>query len=288
MIGSYSLKELLNKYGVDYRKVITNNDRVLTYGEYEEINKVLDYLINEKHVPVKSIEECPSIMYFNVNSIEENYNFLINNNINKEDINYTLSVLNTEPNILKETYEYLLENYGIDRIRRTLSVLTQSVSRIKEIEKILDNKDLVMSAAYNFNLNIDEIKRIIEVCKENNIEITGSVFLKHAKQLESSIEFLKNNYGLDYVKPLIIIYSKEHLKEVFDWLEEHKILEYIKNSYSILSLKLDEIKDRAEYINSIGESLVTSNGKFNSIFGMSKKNYLKRIEQNENKKEVRI
>ena len=46
-------------------------------------------------------------------------------------------------------------------------------------------------------------------------------------------------------------------------------------SASILTLTLDEIKERKGLIDGLGESMVLPNGRFNSIFGLSKKNYQK-------------
>ena len=51
-------------------------------------------------------------------------------------------------------------------------------------------------------------------------------------------------------------------------------------------LTLDEIQERQRFIESIGESIVSPNGsKFNSIFGLSKKNYAKKVEKEKNRGE---
>ena len=36
----------------------------------------------------------------------------------------------------------------------------------------------------------EEIREIVKVCKENKIEITGSVFAKNSKQLRENIEYV--------------------------------------------------------------------------------------------------
>ena len=64
----------------------------------------------------------------------------------------------------------------------------------------------------------------------------------------------------------------KQLQEIMPYLKEKGVLEILINSASILTLKLDEVKDREEFILSIGET-ITTNGKFNSIFGLSRKNY---------------
>ena len=76
MIGEYLLTELLEKYNIDASKVLRKNSNILEYGEYIEIDKALNYLINELKISLANIEKCPSIMYFNVESIKENVSFL--------------------------------------------------------------------------------------------------------------------------------------------------------------------------------------------------------------------
>ena len=137
MIGSYELDELLSKYGVDASKVVSKNDNVLTYGEYQEIKNVLEFLVCECGISARNIEKCPSILSYNTQNIRENYKFLKNSNVNLSNVETTLHVLYTNPNDLKETYKYILENYGIEYINRTTSILAINVNRIKEIEKIL-------------------------------------------------------------------------------------------------------------------------------------------------------
>ena len=76
MIGSYELDELLSKYGVDASKVVSKNDNVLTYGEYQEIKNVLEFLVRECGISARNIEKCPSILSYNTQNIRENYEFL--------------------------------------------------------------------------------------------------------------------------------------------------------------------------------------------------------------------
>ena len=52
-----------------------------------------------------------------------------------------------------------------------------------------------------------------------------------------------------------------------------------------MSLTLDEIKERQAFIESIGEPIVKEN-KFNSIFGLSRKNYQKKVKEYEEKKKL--
>ena len=45
MIGEFDLRDLLNSYGIDYKKVLKNNVNVISNGEYEEIKSVLSFLV---------------------------------------------------------------------------------------------------------------------------------------------------------------------------------------------------------------------------------------------------
>lgn len=67
----------------------------------------------------------------------------------------------------------------------------------------------------------------------------------------------------------------KYLEVVLPYLESLGLLPNVIKSASILTLTLEEIKERQSYIESQGESLVLSNGRFNSIFGMSRANYKK-------------
>ena len=488
MIEIYELECLLKKYGIDASKVVSKNDTILDRGEYQDIDRTLNYLINELGINPRNIEKCPSVMYHAVDNIRGNYEFLIKQGVNISSIESALHILNTEPNILKETYYYVLDNYGKEYINRFTTILRTSVNRIKVIEKLLSDKSLIISVAC-FKKNIDEIERIIAVCqknnipvtssvfyktaeeieqiidvckknnipitgtvfhrtadeieeivvvcknnnipitsslflktadeikrivticnennvsitssvffktadeierivvicrknnvsitssvffktadeieriiavcqknnipvissvfyrtaneieeivsvckkndipiignvfhrtaneieqiiavckesnvpitggmflkalgeikkiivvcKENNIQITGSIFIETANELEESIEYVKNTYGEAYLKPLIVNKKVEYLKAVLPYLDTLNVLPVVIKSASILSLTLDEIIERKEYIESIGEELVLSNGRFNSIFGLSKVNYRKLISKKE-------
>ena len=332
MIEAYTLESLLKKYGIDATKVINKNNNILEYGEYQDIDKTLNYLVKELHINARNIEKCPSIMYKAVNNIKENYEFLITTKINTGNIETTLHILNTNPKNLKETYNYVLNNYGIEYINRITSILSTSIDRIKQIEGLFNDKSLVISAAISrnsmdeikriikvcnknnipitssvfkktseeieriikvcrennipitgsvFHKTAEEIEKIIEVCRKNNIPITGSVFLKTSEEIEKSINYIKENYGQAYLTPLIINKNVEHLKNVLPYLESLGVLPYVVKSASILTLTLDEIKERKDFVESNNDTLVLQNGRFNSIFGVSRANY-KKLTNNKN------
>ena len=78
MIGEYTLKILCDKYNISSENI---NNNILTHGEYLEIDKTLNYLINELKISGENIEKCPSILYRNVDAIKENINYLKQQNV---------------------------------------------------------------------------------------------------------------------------------------------------------------------------------------------------------------
>ena len=162
------------------------------------------------------------------------------------------------------------------------TIFLRIADEIKIIIKVCKDNNLPISGSM-FGRTADEIEVIIKVCKDNNILITGTIFVKKVKSLIETINYIKDNYNDQYLISLIIIKDVNYIKTVFPYLAEIGVLEYVINSASILSLTLDEIKERKQFIESIGESIVLDNGRFNSIFGLSKKNYQNKIKNSSKK-----
>ena len=366
MINRIQFEEICNKYGLDSKKLIKNNENVLEKADYNSICYVLDFLRDTLKVSPNNIEKCPSILYLKIEAIKENWNFLNEKKINTRDVATCLHILSTEPEQLKKTYEYVSDEnrYGKKYIEQITTILRVPVERIQEIEEKCPEltKENILSAAISrkdideikkiikicqknkievtgsvFNRTAEEIEKIVEVCKKNKIEvtgsvfkrtaeeiekivevckknkieltgsvffksaeeiekivevcqknkikITGSVFLKNPKQLKENIEYIKQNYGEEYLTPLIVSKNLKHLQKTLPYLQSIGVLETIKTSASILSLTLEEIKERKAFIESIGEPIVKEN-KFNSIFGMPKKSYPKKVKEYEEKKKL--
>ena len=205
MIEQTDLMKLLQSYKIDYKKVMT--DKVLDKGEYFGIKHVLEYLVNELKIYPKNIEKCPSILYLNVNEVRKNYEFLKQQKINISDVETCLHVLSTDNKDLKETYYYVLENYGLMTINRTTSILRCNKDRIIDIEKYGLSKDVTISASIS-RRTIYEIEKIIKVCKKYNIEITGSVFLRSADEIEKIIEVCKK-YNIEITSSVFLRSAKE-------------------------------------------------------------------------------
>ena len=196
MVNRKQLEEICNKYGLDSKKLIKNNENVLEKADYNSICYVLDFLRDTLKVTPNNIEKCPSILYLKIEAIKENYNFLKEKEINMKDVETCLHILSTEPSQLKRTYEYVSDEkrYGKKYIEQISSILRVPVERIQEIEEKCQEltKENILSAA-NSRKDVDEIKKIEQVCKENGIEITGSVFLRTAAEIKEIVEVCKEN-----------------------------------------------------------------------------------------------
>lgn len=183
---------------------------------------------------------------------------------------------------------YLLKDDVIDNIKYFISLGFEDTEDIFERQVLIficpkeefrvKINNLIKQLGNNY---IEEIEKIIEVCKRNNIQITGSIFLKTSEEIEKSINYIKENYGQAYLTPLIINKNVEHLKNVLPYLESLGVLPYVVKSASILTLTLDEIKERKDFVESNNDTLVLQNGRFNSIFGVSRANY-KKLTNNKN------
>ena len=366
MVNREQLREICDKYGLDSKKIIKNNENVIEKADYTSICYVLDYLKDTLKITSNNIEKCPSILYLNVGAIKENWRFLNEQKIHMNDIETCLHILSTEPKQLKETYKYVSDEnrYGKKYIEQITSILRVPVERIQEIEERCPEltKNNVLSAAISrrtiqeieeiikvckengievtgtvftksaqeieeiikvckengieatgtvflrsakeieeiikvckengieatgnvFKRTAKEIEEIIKVCNENGIEITGSIFQKSSKQLKENIEFIKQNYGEEYLTPLIISKNLKNLQKILPYLQSIGVLETVKNSASILSLTLEEIQERQAFAEKIGEPIV-KDGRFNSIFGLSRKNYQKKEKEFSQKQQL--
>lgn len=171
MIEEYSLKLLCDKYGVSKENIVNKNNNILSKGEYEDIDKTLDYLINELKVNKKNIEKCPSILYRNVNAIKDNIDFLKQKDVSFSSIESCLHVLSSEPDSLKDTYDYVEENYGKESINKNTSVLSCNKDLVIAVEKLgLDKTwNLVIASCIKFGFTtLEKVENIINSIEFKN------------------------------------------------------------------------------------------------------------------------
>ena len=167
MIGEYTLLMLCQKYNIDSSKIVKKNNNILSVGDYNEIDKTLNYLINELKISSTNIEKCPSILYRNVNAIKYNVEFLKNKKINFNNIESCLHVLSSEPVELEKTFNYVTNNYGSEIINTNTSILSANVDAITYVENlnlpIRKNGNLPIAIALAWgSTSKEEIQKIIQ------------------------------------------------------------------------------------------------------------------------------
>jgi len=224
MINRMQFEEICNKYGLDSKKLIKNNENVLEKADYNSICYVLDFLRDTLKVTPNNIEKCTSILYLKIEAIKENWKFLNEKKINTRDVETCLHILSTDPEQLNKTYEYVSDEnrYGKKYIEQISSILRVPVERIQEIEDKCQEltKENILSAAIS-RKDVDEIKKIEQVCKDNEIEITGSVFLRTAAEIKEIVEVCKEN-GIE-VTGNVFRRTVAEIKEIVEVCKENGI-----------------------------------------------------------------
>ena len=273
MIEKYELSILLEKYGINPKKVIDKNENILTYGEYIDIDNTLDYLVNELNINIIYIEKCPSIMYLNVSSIKSNVKFLKKNKIRFSSVENCLHVLSTTPEQLEETYEYVERKYGVNAIEKITSILRVPKDKIIDIENLNIpniNKDDILSIA----IGVNDIKEIIKIINSEEFkkypELFTSTVLARAK-----LEDIKTLLNLPYFKEekykhlltsSLLANAKTVIKKLpilFEIAMDFEIEDYITTSY----LRKSPSQNYAiiNYLNDNNLPFVVD-GKLNSMF----------------------
>lgn len=160
------------------------------------------------------------------------------------------------------------------------TVFLRTADEIRRIHSVC-NKYGIPVTANVFKKSADEIEDIVKVCKKYDLDVSSTLFKKSASSLDKSMGYVQENYGRSYLIPLIVVTDANHLQKVFPYLDKKGVLPAVIVSPAILGLKFDEIVEREQLIAGIGEEDVV-NGRFNPIYGLSKKKY------DEKKKSVQL
>ncbi|MGM9878715.1 MAG: hypothetical protein ACI31R_01660 [Bacilli bacterium] len=199
MIGEFTLDSLCKRYGINSEKIVNKNNNILDYGEYNEIDRTLYYLVNELKVDSFNIEKCPSILYRSVSNIQENVDFLKKQDISFSNIESCLHVLSTDPDSLMETYKYVADNYGLKAININTSILSVPKEMIEQIENLnfnQNNKTDILAIAVSVSWGYQKIEEIQKILGSEEYrdypELFTSETLAHAK-LEDIREILTSD-----------------------------------------------------------------------------------------------
>ena len=188
------LRVILEKYNISYEKSVNDNEKILARASLNDVENLLSFF-KSIGVSPKSIEKCPSVLCYNVLDVKKNYNFLYSNGFPLRSLNSSLHMLSTKPDKLKETYEYLASKYGKQYIFKYASILNVNVDTIKKYEngiKPAISIDAFMSLVLR-KVPLEDAKKIIDICKKYNVEITGSVLKRPPKEIEAIIQVCKKH-----------------------------------------------------------------------------------------------
>ena len=253
MIEEYSLKLLCDKYGISKENIVNKNNNILSKGEYEDIDKTLDYLINDLKVSRTNIEKCPSILYRNVDAIKININFLKQKNVSFSSIESCLHVLSSEPDSLKDTYNYVEENYGKEAINKNTSVLSCNKDLVIAVEKLGLNKDwnLLITSCIGFGTTtLEEVENIVNSIEFKKYpELFTSQTLAYAK-----IEDIQGMINSEEFKKYPELFTSEtlahgNIKEIQDMINSEEFKKY-PDLFTSTTLAHGNIKEIQEMINS--------------------------------------
>ena len=248
MIEEYSLKLLCDKYGVSKENIVNKNNNILSKGEYEDIDKTLDYLINELKVSKTNIEKCPSILYRNVNAIKDNIDFLKQNNVSFSTIESCLHVLSSEPDSLKDMYDYVEENYGKESINKSTSVLSCPKDLVIAVEELGLNKDwnLLITSCIEFGFTtLEEIENIVNSIEFKKYpELFTSQTLAYAK-IEDIQEMIDSQEFKEHPE-LFTSQTLAHgsIKEIKEMINSEEFKKYPKlfTSQTLAHAKIGDIQ----------------------------------------------
>lgn len=224
----------------------------------EELEKIIN--ICKKY----NVKLMNSMFYKNAEEVEKIIRLCI-----EKDISITGGMFLKKANELEEIIK-VCDKYNIPIIGSVFQKDAKEVERILEFYKA--NKLRITSNI--FIKSYSEIIKIIKLCEDYGIEVKRSIFLKNSSELQESIDFICENYGKEYLHALTIIIDKNHLKKVFDLLQEKAILEMVIKSPVILRLSYDKIKTRLSYLEDNNIDIIVK-GKYNSIFGMNDERLMK-------------
>ena len=286
MLTIEELKTITEKYNVDGEKLVHNNFGIILNGSATDIELALNVLVTKWHMPTKSIEECPTVLFQNVEYLDTNLDFLSKNTNLMKNVEHCLHILGTPSTQLQETYNYVLEQYGEKTLKRIISILRVPVTRIKGVEDVFSEKKVknqfaCFGAALS-KLTISEIADVIDICRNNGVKIKGSVFDSNPDNLMKLIDLCKNR-NLDInklsaifrkdAKSILAIINKctklninianfifyrtpEEIYEIYKLCEKHEIDS--NNVPMIFSRKPQEVRDILDICHTYGIKLKSS------------------------------
>lgn len=175
-----------------------------------------------------------------------------------------------------EQIDDIVEVCGELGIEVSGTVFLRDAEEIRRIHSVCKKYGVEISGTV-FKKSADEIEDIVHVCEKYGLDVSSTLFKKSAGSLDKSMSYIQENFGRGYLTPLIVITDVNHLQKVFPYLDRKGVLPAVITSPAILGLKFEEILERESIVSQLGESDVV-NGRFNSIYGLSRKKYSEKKE----------
>lgn len=247
LVDKKLIDEELDKYKLKFNR--KKRKKIEESANYEELGKILNFLINNLHISKRSIEKCPSILYRKKSSIRNNYLFLEDKKIYNYNVETCLHILSVNEKDLVDTYNYVEKEFGYDLINKNTTILKIKRDYIKNINetygKYVDKETLLGICICSRNLkeigeiiNIctlknvkitssifkqppEEVTKIIDTARNYNLEITGSMFHQKAKNLSKIVEYCKK-LSIEPISSMFTC-SFESIKEIIDNCVENGI-----------------------------------------------------------------
>ena len=249
MIGEHTLEILCNKYNISKEKLVDNNNNILSYGEFNEIDRTLDYLINSLKLLPSNIEKCPSILYRNTDNIKDNADFLKKQKISFSSIESCLHVLSTDPNQLIQTYNYVEGRYGIAAIKTNPSILACSIDIIDSVEKLGLKREYNLAIAISISFGytkLENVQKIINSAEfKDHPELFTSQTLAHAK-LEDIQEIINSdeykNHPELFTSTTLAHARLEEIQKIIN-SDEFKDHPELFTSTTLANAKLEDIQE---------------------------------------------
>lgn len=229
MIEKNELIDLLNYYGLDYKKISDKNKKIITQGNYKNIKEIIDFFL-KNNIDIKRIENAPSILFLSKKEeISKTYDYLIHETfITKSDIESCVHILSTKVSIVKCNYNYLIKILDDKFIKKTLSILSVEPIKLKNMIKLIEKTiglDYLKENGASFVIDgdVDEIKKILKI---PYFEYNNKTKTYNKEKL--TLQVLRSSY--DKVRDVIRLCTENHIElnnKLFfkDIAETKKILE---------------------------------------------------------------
>ena len=142
---------------------------------------------------------------------------------------------------------------------------------IKEIVDILKENDIEITSLM-YSKNVEYLRERIDVCKQHNLKLNNELFRVNINDLQENIDYIRENYSKDYITSATVTKNPKRVKEVFNYMESKELLRYLPNADFIFTLDIKKLKERVDYLIDNNLDIVEQN-EFNNILTMTTRKF---------------